>query len=88
MKCLKNICLLLITLSTYPVSTENEDVEVKDGKSKTKVRALNLNPLFAFGPNCLVSDAEAISYLIDRCNKSEWIPLNLDMPSLANGRII
>ncbi|WML43342.1 aldehyde ferredoxin oxidoreductase family protein [Neobacillus sp. PS3-40] len=51
-----------------PVACKIE-VEVKDGKYKTKVESIEFESAWTFGANCLLSDAEAISYLIDRCNE-------------------
>ncbi|MDP4085035.1 MAG: aldehyde ferredoxin oxidoreductase family protein [Bacillota bacterium] len=51
-----------------PVACKIE-VEVKDGKYKTRVESFEFESAWSLGANCLVSDAEAISYLIDRCNE-------------------
>jgi aldehyde:ferredoxin oxidoreductase len=45
------------------------EVEVKDGKYKTRVESIEYESAWVFGANCLLSDAEAISYLVDRCNE-------------------
>jgi aldehyde:ferredoxin oxidoreductase len=45
------------------------EVEVKDGKYKTRVESIEYESAWVFGANCYLSDAEAISYLVDRCNE-------------------
>lgn len=45
------------------------EVEVKDGKYKTRVESFEFESSWSLGSNCLVSDAEAIAYLIDQCNE-------------------
>jgi len=45
------------------------EVEVKDGKYKTRVESFEFESSWSLGSNCLLSDAEAIAYLIDRCNE-------------------
>ena len=45
------------------------EVEVKDGKYKTRVESIEYESAWVFGSNCLLSDAEAIAYLVDRCNE-------------------
>ncbi|WP_342430222.1 aldehyde ferredoxin oxidoreductase family protein [Neobacillus sp. FSL H8-0543] len=56
------------TCHACPVGCKIE-VEVKDGKYKTRVESFEFESSWSVGANCLVSDAEAISYLIDRCNE-------------------
>jgi aldehyde:ferredoxin oxidoreductase len=56
------------TCPACPVGCKIE-VEVKEGKYKTRVESVEFESAFALGSNCLVSDAEAISYLIDMCNE-------------------
>lgn len=56
------------TCHACPVGCKIE-VEVKDGKYKTRVESVEFESAFALGSNCLVSDAEVISYLIDMCNE-------------------
>ena len=56
------------TCHACPVGCKIE-VEVKEGKYKTRVESVEFESAFALGSNCLVSDAEAISYLIDLCNE-------------------
>ncbi|WP_071393913.1 aldehyde ferredoxin oxidoreductase family protein [Bacillus tuaregi] len=51
-----------------PVACKIE-VEVKDGPYKTRVESVEFESAFALGSNCLVSDAKAISYMIDLCNE-------------------
>lgn len=51
-----------------PVACKIE-VEVKEGKYKTRVESFEFESAWALGANCGVSDAEAIAYLIDRCNE-------------------
>jgi aldehyde:ferredoxin oxidoreductase len=45
------------------------EVEVKDGKYKTRVESFEFESSWSLGSNCLVSDAEAIAFLIDQCNE-------------------
>lgn len=45
------------------------EVEVKEGKYKTRVESFEFESSWSLGSNCLLSDAEAIAYLIDRCNE-------------------
>lgn len=45
------------------------EVEVKDGKYKTRVESIEYESAWVFGANCLMGDAKAISYLVDRCNE-------------------
>ena len=56
------------TCHACPVGCKIE-VEVKDGKYKTRVESVEFESAWSLGSNCLLSDAEAISYLIDRCNE-------------------
>lgn len=56
------------TCHACPVGCKIE-VEVKDGKYKTRVESIEFESAWSLGSNCLLSDAEAISYLIDRCNE-------------------
>lgn len=51
-----------------PVACKKE-VEVKDGKYKTRVESFEFESAFAVGSNCGVADKEAIAYLIDICNE-------------------
>ncbi|MEH7416414.1 aldehyde ferredoxin oxidoreductase family protein [Neobacillus drentensis] len=56
------------TCHACPVGCKIE-VEVKDGKYKTRVESVEFESAWSLGSNCLLSDAAAISYLIDRCNE-------------------
>ncbi|MCH6265233.1 aldehyde ferredoxin oxidoreductase family protein [Neobacillus citreus] len=56
------------TCHACPVGCKIE-VEVKDGKYKTRVESIEFESAWSLGSNCLLSDSEAISYLIDRCNE-------------------
>ncbi|TWD93644.1 aldehyde:ferredoxin oxidoreductase [Neobacillus bataviensis] len=56
------------TCHACPVGCKIE-VAVKDGKYKTRVESVEFESAWSLGSNCLLSDAEAISYLIDRCNE-------------------
>lgn len=51
-----------------PVACKIE-VEVPDGKFKTRVESFEFESSWSLGSNCLLSDANAIAYLIDRCNE-------------------
>ncbi|WP_066394831.1 aldehyde ferredoxin oxidoreductase family protein [Neobacillus mesonae] len=51
-----------------PVACKIE-VEVKEGKFKTRVESFEFESAWSLGANCLLSDANAIAYLIDRCNE-------------------
>ncbi|WP_077211817.1 aldehyde ferredoxin oxidoreductase family protein [Bacillus dakarensis] len=51
-----------------PVSCKIE-VEVKEGKYKTRVESFEFESSWSLGTNCLVSNSEAIAYLIDQCNE-------------------
>lgn len=55
------------TCHACPVGCKIE-VEVAEGKYKTRVESIEYESAWAFGANCLLSDAEAISYLIDLSN--------------------
>ncbi|MDF2855727.1 MAG: aldehyde ferredoxin oxidoreductase [Neobacillus sp.] len=56
------------TCHACPVGCKIE-VEVKDGKYKTRVESIEFESAWSLGSNCLLSDAEAISYMIDQCNE-------------------
>lgn len=56
------------TCHACPVGCKIE-VEVADGKYKTRVESFEFESSWALGSNCLLSDSEAISYLIDQCNE-------------------
>jgi aldehyde:ferredoxin oxidoreductase len=56
------------TCHACPVGCKIE-VEVKEGKYKTRVESIEFESAWSLGSNCLLSDANAISYLIDRCNE-------------------
>jgi aldehyde:ferredoxin oxidoreductase len=56
------------TCHACPVGCKIE-VEVKDGKYKTRVESIEFESAWSLGSNCLLSDAKAISYMIDRCNE-------------------
>ncbi|CAM3786155.1 aldehyde ferredoxin oxidoreductase family protein [Mesobacillus zeae] len=56
------------TCHACPVGCKIE-VEVKDGKFATRVESIEFESAWSLGSNCLLSDAEAISYMIDRCNE-------------------
>ncbi len=56
------------TCHACPVGCKIE-VEVKDGKYKTRVESFEFESGWSLGSNCLLSDAEAISKLIDLCNE-------------------
>ncbi|MCQ6274308.1 aldehyde ferredoxin oxidoreductase family protein [Bacillus sp. V3B] len=64
----ENLLVSNNTCHACPVGCKIE-VEVKEGKYKTRVESVEFESAFALGSNCLVSDAEAISYLIDMCNE-------------------
>lgn len=51
-----------------PVACKIE-VEVPEGKYKTRVESFEFESSWALGTNCLLSDSNAIAYLIDRCNE-------------------
>lgn len=56
------------TCHACPVACKKE-VEVKDGKYKTRVESFEYESGWALGANCGVSDAAPISYLINLCNE-------------------
>jgi aldehyde:ferredoxin oxidoreductase len=56
------------TCHACPVGCKIE-VEVKDGKYKTRVESFEFESSWSLGSNCLLSDAEAISFMIDQCNE-------------------
>jgi aldehyde:ferredoxin oxidoreductase len=45
------------------------DVEVPDGKYKTRVESIEYESAWVFGANCLLNDAKVISYLVDLSNE-------------------
>ncbi|MFM1651818.1 aldehyde ferredoxin oxidoreductase family protein [Brevibacillus sp. B_LB10_24] len=56
------------TCHACPVACKKE-VEVKEGKYKTRVESFEYESGWALGANCGLSDAAAISYLINLCNE-------------------
>ncbi|WP_078594698.1 aldehyde ferredoxin oxidoreductase family protein [Evansella clarkii] len=56
------------TCHACPVACKIE-VEVKDGKYKTKVESFEYESAWALGPNCGHSNKEAVAFLIDLCNE-------------------
>lgn len=56
------------TCHACPVACKKE-VEVKEGKYKTRVESFEYESGWALGANCGLSDAAAISYLINMCNE-------------------
>ncbi|WP_066172780.1 aldehyde ferredoxin oxidoreductase family protein [Bacillus marinisedimentorum] len=56
------------TCHACPVACKIE-VEVKDGKYKTRVESFEFESSWALGTNSGLSNSEAIAYLIDRCNE-------------------
>ncbi len=56
------------TCHACPVACKIE-VEVKEGKYKTRVESFEFESSWALGTNSGLSDSEAIAYLIDRCNE-------------------
>jgi aldehyde:ferredoxin oxidoreductase len=56
------------TCHACPVACKKE-VEVKDGKYKTRVESFEYESGWALGANCGLSDAAPISYLINLCNE-------------------
>jgi aldehyde:ferredoxin oxidoreductase len=56
------------TCHACPVACKIE-VEVKEGKYKTKVESFEYESAWALGPNCGSSNKEAVAYLIDLCNE-------------------
>ncbi|CAM3583728.1 aldehyde ferredoxin oxidoreductase family protein [Hydrogenibacillus schlegelii] len=55
------------TCHACPVACKKE-VEVKSGKYRTRTESFEYESGWALGANCGLSDAEAIAYMIDRCN--------------------
>lgn len=51
-----------------PVACKKE-VEIADGKYKTRVESFEFESAFAFGSNCGLADKEPIAFLIDICNE-------------------
>ncbi len=64
----KHLLVANNTCHACPVGCKIE-VEVKDGKYKTRVESFEFESSWSIGANCLLSDSEAIAYLIDRCNE-------------------
>ncbi|ALC88997.1 aldehyde:ferredoxin oxidoreductase [Bacillus sp. FJAT-18017] len=64
----KHLLVANNTCHACPVGCKIE-VEVKDGPYKTRVESIEFESAWSLGSNCLLSDAKAISYLIDRCNE-------------------
>lgn len=64
----RNIRVANNTCHACPVGCKIE-VEVADGKYKTRVESFEFESSWALGTNCLLSDAEAISFMIDQCNE-------------------
>jgi len=56
------------TCHACPVACKKE-VEVKEGKYKTRVESFEYESGWALGANCGLGDAAAISYLINLCNE-------------------
>ena len=56
------------TCHACPVACKKE-VEVKEGKYKTRVESFEYESGWALGANCGLSDAAAISYIINMCNE-------------------
>jgi aldehyde:ferredoxin oxidoreductase len=56
------------TCHACPVACKIE-VEVKEGKYKTRVESFEFESAWALGANSGLSNSEAIAYLIDRCNE-------------------
>jgi aldehyde:ferredoxin oxidoreductase len=56
------------TCHACPVACKKE-VEVKEGKYKTRVESFEYESGWALGANCGLSDAAPISYLINLCNE-------------------
>ncbi|MBE3596120.1 MAG: aldehyde ferredoxin oxidoreductase family protein [Hydrogenibacillus sp.] len=55
------------TCHACPVACKKE-VEVKSGKYKTRTESFEYESGWSLGANCGLFDAEAIAYMIDRCN--------------------
>ncbi|WP_134700065.1 aldehyde ferredoxin oxidoreductase family protein [Ammoniphilus sp. YIM 78166] len=51
-----------------PVTCKKE-VEVKEGKYKTRVESFEYETGWALGSNCGLSDARAIAYMLNQCNE-------------------
>jgi len=56
------------TCHACPVACKKE-VEVKEGKYKTRVESFEYETAWALGANCGLGDAAAISYLLNLCNE-------------------
>ncbi len=56
------------TCHACPVACKIE-VEVKEGKYKTKVESFEYESAWALGPNCGHSNKEAVAFIIDLCNE-------------------
>jgi aldehyde:ferredoxin oxidoreductase len=56
------------TCHACPVACKIE-VEVKEGKYKTKTESFEYESAWALGPNCGTSNKEAVAYMIDLCNE-------------------
>lgn len=56
------------TCHACPVACKKE-VEVKEGKYKTRVESFEYESGWALGANCGLSDAAPIAYMIDQCNE-------------------
>ncbi|GAB7388304.1 aldehyde ferredoxin oxidoreductase family protein [Bacillaceae bacterium] len=56
------------TCHACPVACKIE-VEVKEGKYKTRVESFEYESAWALGPNCGTSNKEAVAYLIHLCNE-------------------
>lgn len=56
------------TCHACPVACKKE-VEVKEGKYKTRVESFEYESGWALGANCGLGDAAAISYMINMCNE-------------------
>lgn len=56
------------TCHACPVACKKE-VEVKEGKYKTRVESFEYESAWALGANCGLSDAAAISFIINLCNE-------------------
>jgi len=56
------------TCHACPVACKKE-VEVKEGKYKTRVESFEYESAWALGANCGLSDASAIAYMINQCNE-------------------
>lgn len=56
------------TCHACPVACKIE-VEVKEGKYKTRVESFEYESAWALGPNCGTSNKEAVAFMIDLCNE-------------------